>query len=692
MAPILNDTETPVVATTPSVPAAPPTKSLTEALTRPQPVALEIPITVNGARTVDGSDKREPFSETTATVLVFPQGAVIRISTPLVPGQLIFLTNEKSKKEIVCQVVKSKAAGSASAYVELKFTEPATGFWGLLAPAFSSSPVAPRPATPVAPAAPKATLSAPLLATQQVAPKPVTPAAISTPPAKPIASPPPPAPILEFPAPQSVAPSNPAPPIFVPPPPPVAAAPEPPPARTIAPVDVAPQIHAAPEPPSPPFDYSKEIDALFAVPATPASSSPSSEELKLQAAGLQEKLGSLLFTKTPAPLASSTPTVTAETESTVAKVKKSPLETSMDEPKPILHSEPSAYPPFRKQTLVPLTADEEEVKIPAWLAPSAQDSDSSATDHAAFGDGSSDSGLSLDSEGSSDAAFADGHRRPQTAVFGGQLLGESSAQTEKSSSTGSKKGLFFGLAAAAVLLSAGGAWYYQQNYAGASPSSSFVHAGVPSSTASAPLSVPPAAKTVNVPPAVVSPASALPSKTPPPVPAQPVSAGAPEPRNSKPVPDTTPVESPNKSVLGDVHLATPVVSHAAVSQQVGDALPAIDSNASSAGADPLAAAAHGKEPSAPLPVGGDVKPAQLIKSVPPVYPQFAKAQHIFGNVQIDALIDASGNVAGMQVISGPPVLHRAALDAVKQWKYSPALLNGQPTSMHLSVTVQFRSE
>ena len=47
---------------------------------KPQPVPLEVPVTVNGARTVEGSDKREPFSETTQTVLVFGNGAVIRLA------------------------------------------------------------------------------------------------------------------------------------------------------------------------------------------------------------------------------------------------------------------------------------------------------------------------------------------------------------------------------------------------------------------------------------------------------------------------------------------------------------------------------------------------------------------------------------------------------------------------------------
>jgi protein TonB len=87
-----------------------------------------------------------------------------------------------------------------------------------------------------------------------------------------------------------------------------------------------------------------------------------------------------------------------------------------------------------------------------------------------------------------------------------------------------------------------------------------------------------------------------------------------------------------------------------------------------------------------------VKSAVLVKSVPPVYPQMAKAEHVSGNVQLDALIDASGNVAQLKVLSGPTLLHRAALDAVKQWKYKPAMLDGQPTSMHLTVTVQFRTQ
>jgi len=98
----------------------------------------------------------------------------------------------------------------------------------------------------------------------------------------------------------------------------------------------------------------------------------------------------------------------------------------------------------------------------------------------------------------------------------------------------------------------------------------------------------------------------------------------------------------------------------------------------------------GTQPAAPVPVGGDVKQAQLISAVPPVYPQMARSQRLSGNVTIDALIDANGRVTTMKVVSGPALLHQAAMDAVKQWKYKPATLNGQAMSMHLTVTVQFK--
>ena len=59
-------------------------------------------------------------------------------------------------------------------------------------------------------------------------------------------------------------------------------------------------------------------------------------------------------------------------------------------------------------------------------------------------------------------------------------------------------------------------------------------------------------------------------------------------------------------------------------------------------------------------------------------------------MRVDALMDANGRVSSMKVVSGPVLLHQAAMDALHQWKYQPATLDGKPVSMHLTVTVQFR--
>jgi TonB family protein len=93
-----------------------------------------------------------------------------------------------------------------------------------------------------------------------------------------------------------------------------------------------------------------------------------------------------------------------------------------------------------------------------------------------------------------------------------------------------------------------------------------------------------------------------------------------------------------------------------------------------------------------LPVGGDVQPARLIRAVLPAYPQLAKSNRVAGDVTLDALIDASGSVRDVSVISGPVFLREAAKLALKQWKYEPARLDGQPTAMHLTVTVKFKND
>jgi len=84
----------------------------------------------------------------------------------------------------------------------------------------------------------------------------------------------------------------------------------------------------------------------------------------------------------------------------------------------------------------------------------------------------------------------------------------------------------------------------------------------------------------------------------------------------------------------------------------------------------------------------------LLYRVEPAYPPLAKQARVQGTVVLTAIIDKAGNVQHLQVVSGHPLLAPAAIEAVKQWRYKPFLLNGQPVEVETTVTVNFnmRSE
>jgi TonB family protein len=84
-----------------------------------------------------------------------------------------------------------------------------------------------------------------------------------------------------------------------------------------------------------------------------------------------------------------------------------------------------------------------------------------------------------------------------------------------------------------------------------------------------------------------------------------------------------------------------------------------------------------------------VAQALLVKKVNPEYPQEAKDEQIQGVVLLQAIIDKEGNVANLVVISGDPALAPAAIEAVRQWRYRPYLLNGTPVEVETQVQVNF---
>ena len=75
--------------------------------------------------------------------------------------------------------------------------------------------------------------------------------------------------------------------------------------------------------------------------------------------------------------------------------------------------------------------------------------------------------------------------------------------------------------------------------------------------------------------------------------------------------------------------------------------------------------------------------------VQPTYPQMARIAHIQGDVILQAVISKSGIIENLRAVQGHPILIQAAMDAVKQWKYKPYILNGEPVEVETTIKVQF---
>jgi protein TonB len=91
-------------------------------------------------------------------------------------------------------------------------------------------------------------------------------------------------------------------------------------------------------------------------------------------------------------------------------------------------------------------------------------------------------------------------------------------------------------------------------------------------------------------------------------------------------------------------------------------------------------------------VSSGVMQGYLIRKVLPDYPAIGREIRVEGTVVLQATISKSGSIENLRVISGPAMLQQAALDAVKQWRYKPYLLNGEPVEVETTVNVEFRLE
>ncbi len=144
MAPLTKDSiEAPSTAGSSPVSQAGTQSKPTSAL-RADALSLEVAVKVHGSRVIEvargTAPRTEPFEEQTVTMIVFPQGAVLRMTSAVNVSQMLVLTNIKTKQDSICRVLKVRPNANQGSYVEVEFTHRQPGYWGVQFP--SEGPVA----------------------------------------------------------------------------------------------------------------------------------------------------------------------------------------------------------------------------------------------------------------------------------------------------------------------------------------------------------------------------------------------------------------------------------------------------------------------------------------------------------------------------------------------------------------------
>jgi TonB family protein len=655
---------------------------------RQQSVCIEIPVTVHGSRSASGSlnnnQAAKPFLEETRTMIVFPSGAVLRLTEPVSEGQILILKNPRVKQEVACRVVSSKTNASAKGYVEVEFFQAAPGFWGITFPSAPSSAqaepahAAPQPRqTRVEPSASKPAFFQPPVA----APK--TPAPVAPVISKPAPVPTPVIPAARAPEPivaepvvaeTFVAETFAAEPIiaetFVPEPPaPAAAAP-----FVSAPIEskpfVAAPIISSPITPLTP-DSTQELNAAIAA-AYRTAPEPAKPIKKIEPVyDAMPVKDSVSVSATPAP--------------SIADILPPPNKT-LNPTKP--KSAPAAKPSRETFSSSEPLAMAESIGYPGSEFSAYSKSEKSAKQSRSSSSASSSSieNRKLDLTSSQIAS---------ETVASKPMFGSADEDSSNEKSGSSKTWL---IAAAVVLLLAGGAgayWWTTTHKLGAASSVS----------AAPPLAAPTVPAGAAVPGTNPTGANSQPSNNP--VSTQnsvatqkPGATPRTAPANSltvKPEAPSAAANSHRPTVLPSEKIAAPV-AHASNSSI---AAPDVSSTSSNAPGASLSAILPGMgqpsagpapppaKPTGPLPAASVLQQPRLLQSSPAVYPKIAATRGDWGDVMIDATVGENGQVTDAKVVSGPETLRQSALQVVRTQTYQPAKLNGKPVSMHVTVKVPF---
>ena len=586
---------------------------------RSDAVSLEVPVKVHGSRVTDAglgaAPQTEPFEEKTTTMIVFPQGGVLKMSTTVATGQMMVVTNLKSGHDAICRVIKVRAFAKGQSYVEIEFTHRQPGYWGVYFPSDG-----PEAASSPAPAAPTVSVEVKV----DKAPEKLAPEASRAP--LPAAAP-------------SVGRSNTQP--------------------------VRPESAFAP------IGSREEVQPAASATSrrgTPGSGRSTDRTGQVAEAARKSLLDELPMAPPVAPTAS---------------VSMTDLQGD---------SQAAHSVSFAGAGVPGEIADPPPLEAP-------KSAEASAAPFGRF---------------AASASLGGGHATRE--AFGSSLSGGTLGISAPSADSSKNKGSNWMMIAAGVvglLLVGTGATYYMHMppFAAKSATPAPAAASVappaeanaqPSRAATSPSAAPvPAAQTnvASAPIAASAPAitarvteseSAKPAKA-----AAPVPAAASAPANQRPaakVPD----------IFGSLNAHPTSRTHSNASAEA-DAAPAVEGAASGESSElPVIGSSPAVAPAAPqqqeqqgpvrIRVGGAIKPPQLISSVLPVYPAMARETGIEGDVVVDTTVDATGNVTSMKVISGPPVLRQAALDALRRWKYEPSKLDGQPVPVQMTVTIKFHHQ
>jgi periplasmic protein TonB len=192
---------------------------------------------------------------------------------------------------------------------------------------------------------------------------------------------------------------------------------------------------------------------------------------------------------------------------------------------------------------------------------------------------------------------------------------------------------------------------------------------------------------------VAAPPLPPPPPPPPPPPAAPARQARHEPVKAAPSADrfAAPIEPPSRiepEKLADARGTTGVLGGVEGGIE-GGVVGGIVGGLSSALPPPPPLPAPPPAKPAPVRIGGQIKAPALITRVDPVYPALAQAAQLEGIVILEATVGETGRVESVKVLRSVGPLDAAAVEAVKQWRYSPLRLNDRPTSFVLTVTVQF---